>query len=72
MPNAAVGALARHGNRAGTASALLGTLQFAVAAMAALLVGAISDGTARPLAGVVLLGAVILIALDRMRARAVG
>lgn len=69
FPNSAVGALARHGHRAGTASALLGTVQFVVAAGAALLVGVLADGTARPMAAVVLLGAVMMVAVDLWRAR---
>ena len=70
FPNSAVGALARHGHRAGTASALMGTVQFVVAAGAALLVGVVADGTARPMAAVVLLGAVMMVAVDLWRARA--
>jgi DHA1 family bicyclomycin/chloramphenicol resistance-like MFS transporter len=56
MPNAAVGALARHAKRAGSASALLGTLQFGLAALGAALVGALTAGTAQPMAVLMLLG----------------
>ncbi|WP_338662207.1 multidrug effflux MFS transporter [Pararoseomonas sp. SCSIO 73927] len=69
MPNSAVGGLARHGQRAGTASALLGTLQFAVAALGSVAVGHFADGTPRPVAAVILLGAVLTVALDALRRR---
>lgn len=52
-PNTAAAALAPHGRAAGSASALLGTLQFAVGAGAGALVGALSNGTAVPMAGVI-------------------
>ncbi|SHI80326.1 MFS transporter, DHA1 family, bicyclomycin/chloramphenicol resistance protein [Roseomonas rosea] len=69
MPNSAVGALARHGQRAGTASAMLGTLQFAVAAVGSMAVGALADGTPRPVAGVILFGGVLTLALNGLRRR---
>ncbi|MFT8243827.1 multidrug effflux MFS transporter [Roseomonas sp. BN140053] len=56
LPNAAVAALSRHASRAGSASALMGTLQFSIAALATLLVGLFSDGTARPMALTMLIG----------------
>ena len=49
FPNAAVGALSSHAGRAGSASALLGTLQFSCAAIGSALVGALADGTPRPM-----------------------
>lgn len=52
-PNASALALAHQGARAGTASGLLGTLQFALAALASLVVGLLHDGTAVPMAGVI-------------------
>jgi DHA1 family bicyclomycin/chloramphenicol resistance-like MFS transporter len=58
FPNAAVGALSRHASRAGSASALLGTLQFSLAASGSALVGALGDGTPRPMAVLMLLGVV--------------
>jgi MFS transporter, DHA1 family, multidrug resistance protein len=67
MPNSAVGALSRHAAQAGSASALMGTLQFCLAALSGLLVGALSDGTARPMAGLLLLGAAGAAAADRLR-----
>jgi MFS transporter, DHA1 family, multidrug resistance protein len=52
QPNAVACALAAQGARAGSASALLGSLQFLVATVAASLVGLLQDGTARPMAAV--------------------
>jgi DHA1 family bicyclomycin/chloramphenicol resistance-like MFS transporter len=53
FPNAPAIALNRHAETAGTASALLGAAQFVLGGLVAPLVGALSDGTAVPLAGVV-------------------
>jgi DHA1 family bicyclomycin/chloramphenicol resistance-like MFS transporter len=69
MPNAAVGALSSHASQAGTASAVMGTMQFALAALSGALVGFLADGTARPMAGLILAGAVAAVAMDRLRAR---
>ncbi len=53
MPSSAVLALDEHGEIAGTASALMGTLQFMTGAAVMAVVGTFVDGTARPmLAGV--------------------
>ena len=53
VPSTAVLALDDHGEIAGTASALMGTLQFACGVLVMALVGAFVDGTARPmLAGI--------------------
>ena len=49
MTPAAILALHHHGDRAGSASALLGFLQFAIGAIATWSVSALFDGTARPL-----------------------
>ena len=49
FPNAVAMALANHGNVAGMASALLGTLQFSMAAIATLALGAIPSATAFPM-----------------------
>jgi DHA1 family bicyclomycin/chloramphenicol resistance-like MFS transporter len=54
LPNATAAAMAPHGARAGAASALLGTLQTLCGAAAAAAVSALADGTARPMAGVML------------------
>lgn len=52
--NAQVGALSRHAERAATATSLMSTLQYAAGAVAGALIGALADGTARPMAGVIL------------------
>jgi DHA1 family bicyclomycin/chloramphenicol resistance-like MFS transporter len=53
IPTTAVLALDEHGDIAGTASALMGTVQFVVGALMMALVGQFVDGTARPmLAGI--------------------
>ena len=63
-PNAAACALHRHGERAGSASAVMGCLQFLAAALAGSLVGQWHDGTALPMAGVIA-GCGVLAALAR-------
>jgi len=56
-PNATVGALSRHAAHAGSASALMGTMQFCLGAVSGLMVGVLSDGSARPMAGLMFAGA---------------
>ncbi len=53
FPNATAAAMAPLGDRAGLASALMGTLQFAVAAVAGAAVGHFHDGTPLPMALVI-------------------
>ena len=53
MPNTTGLAMAPHGRVAGSASALLGTIQFVLGSIAAALVGAFANGTAVPLAVVI-------------------
>ncbi len=53
FPNAVAMALANHGNIAGMASALLGTLQFSMAAIATLALGAINSTTALPMSAAI-------------------
>jgi DHA1 family bicyclomycin/chloramphenicol resistance-like MFS transporter len=53
MPNTTALAMAPHGAVAGSASALLGTLQFVLGAVAGALVGVLGNGTAVPLAAVI-------------------
>jgi DHA1 family bicyclomycin/chloramphenicol resistance-like MFS transporter len=53
MPNTTALAMAPYGAMAGSASALLGTLQFVMGATAGTLVGALGNGTAVPFAAVV-------------------
>jgi DHA1 family bicyclomycin/chloramphenicol resistance-like MFS transporter len=67
MPNSVVGALSRHAAHAGAASALMGTLHFSLGAVAGLAVGLLADGTARPMAGLMLLCALCAAACDLLR-----
>jgi DHA1 family bicyclomycin/chloramphenicol resistance-like MFS transporter len=53
MPNTTALAMEPHGSVAGSASALLGTLQFVLGATAGILVGMLGNGTAVPLAAVI-------------------
>lgn len=53
LPNAAASAMAGEAHRAGTAAALMGTLQFAVGAVTSGLVGMLHDGTALSMAVIV-------------------
>ncbi|MBI1777952.1 MAG: multidrug effflux MFS transporter [Proteobacteria bacterium] len=56
-PNATAGAMANQAARAGSASAMTGTLQFLAATVAGSLVGLFYDGTARPMVGVMAVSA---------------
>ena len=49
VPNSSACALAGQGHQAGVASALMGTMQFAVAGLVSAAVGALHDGTALPM-----------------------
>jgi len=74
FPNTPALALARHGESAGTAAALLGASQFVVGGMAAPLVGALGSGSALPMAAVMAFGmsgasALTLIVVRRRRRR---
>jgi DHA1 family bicyclomycin/chloramphenicol resistance-like MFS transporter len=53
FPNASAGAMAPFPEKAGSASALLGSMQFAIAAVASAAVGAFHNGTAIPMAFVI-------------------
>ena len=53
LPNASACALAGQASHAGSASALLGFLQFSLAALASTLVGVLHNGTAQPMALVI-------------------
>jgi DHA1 family bicyclomycin/chloramphenicol resistance-like MFS transporter len=67
MPNATVGALTRHAGHAGSASALMGTMQFCLGAVSGVAVGVLTDGTARPMALLIVLGALAANAADLCR-----
>ncbi len=68
-PNATVAALSRHSAHAGSASALMGTLQFILAAIAGTLIGLLSDDTARPMALMMLASAALALVAEAFRAR---
>lgn len=53
LPNTTALAMAPHGQVAGSASALLGTIQFVLGSITGALVGALANGTAVPLAAVI-------------------
>ena len=68
-PTATVGALHHHASHAGTASSLMGTLTFMIGATSGYLVGAFTDGTARPMALLMLAGGACLKLADLSRPR---
>ncbi len=68
--NAMAGALSRFRHVAGTASALAGTIQFTLAALAGLAVGALNTGTALPMAAVIAGAGVVSLATHRALVRA--
>ncbi|HUF19116.1 MAG TPA: Bcr/CflA family multidrug efflux MFS transporter [Burkholderiales bacterium] len=69
FPNAAAGALAPFGDRAGSASALLGSVQFGIAAVAGAAVGLLHDDTAMPMAAVICVCGVAALAAHRALVR---
>jgi MFS transporter, DHA1 family, multidrug resistance protein len=62
-PNAIALALANHGKVAGMASALLGTIQFSMAAVVTVVMGAIHSTTALPMAAMILVCGVMGVAV---------
>jgi DHA1 family bicyclomycin/chloramphenicol resistance-like MFS transporter len=77
-PNTAAAAMAPYGRTAGSASALLGTLQFVVGALSGIVVGVLYNGTALPMAGTIaacclaaLVSFQVLASTSRRRAAAV-
>ncbi|SDS63439.1 multidrug effflux MFS transporter [Pseudomonas prosekii] len=69
LPNASACAMNGQGARAGSASALLGCLQFSVAAGAATLVGLLHDGTAMPMAMVISLCGILVVSAAMLTRR---
>ncbi|AYF46655.1 MFS transporter [Pseudomonas fluorescens] len=69
LPNTSACAMAGQGARAGSASALLGCIQFGVAAGAASLVGVLHDGTAMPMAMVISLCGVLAVTIAMLTQR---
>jgi DHA1 family bicyclomycin/chloramphenicol resistance-like MFS transporter len=67
LPCSLVGALSRHQAHAGSASALLGTMQFVGGAITGLLMGVLADGTARPMAATMLLCAAAVLLAAALR-----
>jgi DHA1 family bicyclomycin/chloramphenicol resistance-like MFS transporter len=68
-PNTTALAMRPYGAVAGSASALLGTIQFLLGAMSGAVIGILADGTARPFAGVLAacgFGAFLLFRLTRV------
>ena len=70
LPNATACAMAGQGRHAGSASALLGSLQFSIAAGAATSVGLLHDGSARPMALVICVCGLLAVLLSRLTRRA--
>ena len=66
MPNATALAMAPHGENAGAASALLGVMQFGLAALAATVLGAIQAHSAAPMAAVVAGAGLLGFAVNRI------
>jgi DHA1 family bicyclomycin/chloramphenicol resistance-like MFS transporter len=69
LPNTSACAMSGQGARAGSASALLGCIQFSVAAGAASLVGVLHDGTAMPMAMVISLCGVLAVTFAMLTQR---
>jgi DHA1 family bicyclomycin/chloramphenicol resistance-like MFS transporter len=69
MPCAMVGALSRHQAHAGSASALLGTMQYSGGAIAGLAMGVLADGTARPMAFAMCVGSLLALLAAAARPR---
>ncbi|WP_342649767.1 multidrug effflux MFS transporter [Pseudomonas sp. REB1044] len=69
IPNASACAMNGQGARAGSASALLGCLQFSVAAMAAALVGVLHDGSAVPMSLVISLCGLLVVSVALLTRR---
>ncbi|MCG8295719.1 multidrug effflux MFS transporter [Pseudomonas entomophila] len=68
-PNASACAMSGQGTRAGSASALMGCLQFSVAAGAAALVGLLHDGSAVPMALVISLCGALVVSVAMLTRR---
>lgn len=66
FPNAIAGAMARQAHRAGSASALLGTIQFGAATIAGAMVGAFHAHSAVPMAAVMAVCGMMALVLHRL------
>ncbi|ANY89505.1 MULTISPECIES: multidrug effflux MFS transporter [Pseudomonas] len=69
IPNASACAMSGQGARAGSASALMGCVQFSVAAGAAALVGVLHDGSAVPMALVISLCGALVVSVAMLTRR---
>jgi DHA1 family bicyclomycin/chloramphenicol resistance-like MFS transporter len=69
LPNASACAMNGQGARAGSASALLGCLQFSIAAGASALVGVLHDGSAMPMAMVISLCGILVVSVAMLTRR---
>jgi len=69
VPNAAVEALHHQGARAGSASAFMGTQQFLLGALSGGAAAVLANGTALPMAGLILTGAMISLLAERWHRR---
>jgi DHA1 family bicyclomycin/chloramphenicol resistance-like MFS transporter len=67
--NTNAGALSRHAGHAGSAAALMGTIQFSLGAAAGLLVSLLTDGTPRGMAAMMACGMLGAVIADRVRPR---
>jgi DHA1 family bicyclomycin/chloramphenicol resistance-like MFS transporter len=65
--NTTAGALSRHAAHAGSAAALLGTLQYSLGALAGVLAGRLTDGTPRGMAAMMACGMLGTVIADRFR-----
>ena len=66
LPNTSACAMAGQGRHAGSASALMGSLQFTIAASAASMVGVLHDGSAVPMALVIFSCGVLAVGASRL------
>jgi DHA1 family bicyclomycin/chloramphenicol resistance-like MFS transporter len=69
LPNSTACAMAGQAGQAGSASALIGSLQFSIAAGSSGLVGVLHDGSARPMAFVITLCGLVTVGLAMATAR---
>ena len=72
MPNAIAAALSPFQRNAGTVSSLMGATQFVVGASVSILLGALFDGTARPMASAFALAGATALLAERYLVRRAG
>lgn len=69
FPNSTALAMGPQGERAGSAAALLGTVQFSAATLASIAVGFFHDGSARPMSAVIAVCGVLAVLAQRLLVR---